>query len=280
MTIHQAYLAFHDGRKIPQLGYGTWQLTGEVAVPAILTALETGYRSIDTAAMYGNETEVGLAVARSGIPREDLFITTKVWNNRHGHDEPKIALAESLERLQLDYVDLYLIHWPVPKENRYLETWQALIQLRDEGLAKSIGVCNFEVEHLQALLDQTGVLPVVNQIELHPYFQQAALRSFHADHGILTQAWSPLGQGTVLQDPVILELAHRLQITAAQVILAWHLQSGRLVIPKSANAQRIRENFNVWTAHLDDAALQRIAQLDQPDGRIGPDPMRFHLMSS
>ncbi|MFA7438998.1 aldo/keto reductase [Castellaniella sp.] len=278
MTTQQATLAFHDGRRIPQLGLGTWKLTGETAVPAILAALEAGYRAIDTAYIYYNETEVGQAIARSGIPRNELFVTTKVWNNRHGHDEPKAALEESLERLGLDAVDLFLIHWPVPMEHRYIETWQALIQLRDEGLAKSIGVCNFEIDLLQELLDQTGVLPVLNQIELHPYFQQKALRAFHADHGILTQAWSPLGHGSVLQDPVFLELAHQLQATPAQVILAWHLQSGHLAVPKSGNAQRIRENFNVWNLHLDDDAMARIAALDRADGRTGADPMRFHLM--
>ena len=278
MSTNQPMLTFHDGRRAPQLGLGTWQLTGEAVVPAIQAAVETGYRSIDTAAIYGNEAEVGRGIAQCGIPREDLFVTTKVWNDRHGHDSTKTALQESLDKLGLDYVDLYLIHWPVPREKRYLETWEALIQLRDEGRARSIGVCNFQLNHLQTLLDGTGVLPVVNQIELHPHFQQAELRAYHDDHDIRTEAWSPLGRTQALQDPVIQELAHQLQATPAQVILRWHIQMGHMVIPKSSNPERIRENFNLWSLHLNEAAMDRIASLDRADGRIGPDPDNFSLM--
>ncbi|MGB6243269.1 MAG: aldo/keto reductase [Castellaniella sp.] len=278
MSSNQPYLTFHDGRRVPQLGLGTWQVTGEDTAPAVQAAVEAGYRAIDTAYIYYNEAEVGQGIARCGVPREDLFVTTKLWNNRHDRDSAKSALQESLDRLQLDYVDLYLIHWPVPKESRYLEAWEALIQLHDDGRAKSIGVCNFQMHHLQKLLDKTGVLPVVNQIELHPYFQQTELRAYHADHDILTEAWSPLGQGQVLQDPVIQELAHQLQATPAQIILRWHIQMGHMVIPKSSHADRIRENFNLWNLHLDDAAMARIAALDRADGRIGPDPELFHVM--
>lgn len=278
MSSNQPYLTFYDGRRTPQLGLGTWQVTGDATAPAVQAAIEAGYRAIDTAYIYYNETEVGQGIAQSGVPREDLFITTKLWNNRHELDSAKSALQESLDRLQLDYVDLYLIHWPVPKEKLYLQAWEALIQMRDDGRAKSIGVCNFNADHLQNLLDKTGVLPVVNQIELHPYFQQTELCAYHADHGILTEAWSPLGQGQVLTDPVIQELAHQLQASPAQVILRWHIQMGHIVIPKSANPDRIRENFNLWNLHLDDAAMARIATLNKADGRIGPEPELFHVM--
>ncbi len=278
MSTNQPYLTFHDGRRVPQLGLGTWKLPAEETAPAILAAIEAGYRSIDTAYIYYNEAEVGQGIAKCGVPREELFVATKVWNNRHGHDSTKSALQESLDRMQLDYVDLYLIHWPVPLEKRYVETWEALIQLRDEGRAKSIGVCNFQIGHLQRLLDTTGVLPVVNQIELHPYFQQHDLRTYHADHDILTEAWSPLGQGQLLQDPAIQELAHQHQATPAQICLRWHIQMGHMVIPKSAQPARIRENFNLWNLHLDEAAMARIARLDRADGRIGPDPQTFRLM--
>ncbi len=278
MTINQPYITFHDDHRAPQLGMGTWQLTGDAVVPAIQAAAEAGYRSIDTAAIYGNEAEVGRGIAQCGIPREDLFVATKVWNDRHGHDSTKTAFQESLDRLGLDYVDLYLIHWPVPQNKRYLDTWEALIQLRDEGRARSIGVCNFQVGHLQKLLDSTGVLPVVNQIELHPHFQQAELRAYHQDHDICTEAWSPLGRTQALRDPVILELAHQLQTTPAQVILRWHIQMGHMVIPKSSQPTRLQENFNLWNLHLDDAAMARIATLDRADGRIGPDPDTFYLL--
>ncbi|MER1966863.1 aldo/keto reductase [Castellaniella sp. GW247-6E4] len=278
MSTNQPYVSFHDGRRAPQLGFGTWQIPEADAAAAIHTALEAGYRSIDTAYIYYNETGVGQGIARSGIARDELFIATKVWNNRHGHDSTKAALRESLDRLQLDYVDLYLIHWPVPMEGRYIDAWEAMIQLRDEGLAKSIGVCNFQVPQLQKLLDKTGALPVLNQIEVHPYFQQAELRAYQADHDIITEAWSPLGQGRVLENPALVAIAHKHQASTAQVILRWHLQSDRMAIPKSVTPARIQENFNLFNLHLDDEDMARIAALDDPEGRIGPDPDQFHLM--
>ncbi len=279
MSLNQTYLHFHDGRSAPQLGLGTWRLKDGQAIPAIKTAVASGYRSIDAAYIYYNEADVGQGIAQCGVPREDLFVSTKVWNTRHGHDSTKAALHESLDRLKLDYIDLYLIHWPVPKENNYVQAWEALIQLRDEGLAKSIGVCNFQINHLQNLLDKTGVTPVVNQIELHPYFQQEKLRAYHEDHGIITEAWSPLGQGTTLKDPVILEIAQKHQKTPAQIILRWQIQLQNMVIPKSANPERIKQNIDVWNFTLDESDLERIAGLDKADGRIGPDPERFHDMS-
>ncbi|MER1939242.1 aldo/keto reductase [Castellaniella sp. FW104-16D08] len=279
MVSTQPYLSLHDGRRTPQLGFGTWQLSRAEAAPAVEAAIAAGYRSIDTAAAYGNEVEVGLGIAKSGIAREELFVATKVWNNRHGHDLTKAACEESLDRLRLDYVDLYLIHWPTPKQQRYVEAWEALIQLHDEGRAKSIGVCNFQTRHLQRLLDATGVLPTVNQIELHPHFQQAELRAYHALHGIQTEAWSPLGRGQALQDPVIREIAHTHQATPAQVVLRWHIQMGHMVIPKSAHTARIEENFNVWNVFLDDEAMEKIAQLDRADGRLGPNPDTFNMIT-
>lgn len=278
MSITQPFITFHDGRKAPQLGFGTWQIPDEDVPAAIHTALEAGYRSIDTAYSYYNEAGVGKGIAQSGVPRDELFVATKVWNNRHGHDSTKAALHESLDRMQLDYVDLYLIHWPVPKENNYIEAWAALIQLRDEGRAKSIGVCNFQIPHLQKLLDKTGVLPVVNQIELHPYFQQSELRAYHADHEIITEAWGPLGRGTILEDPVLNAIAHKHQVSAARVVLAWHIQLGNMVVPKSVTPSRIADNINIFGIHLDDEDIAQIAALDKDDGRIGPDPDLFNLM--
>lgn len=278
MSFNQPYITFHDGRKAPQLGLGTWKITGEAVAPAIQTAVSNGYRAVDTAYIYYNETEIGQAIANCGVDRKELFITTKLWNNRHGHDSTKAAFEESLNKLNLDYIDLFMIHWPVPKEALYIETWEALIRLQDDSRARSIGVCNFEDRHLQKLLDNTGVIPVVNQIEIHPYFQQAELRQYHKDHDIITEAWSPLGQGEALKDPVIAAIAHKHQISPAQVILAWHIALGNMVIPKSATAERIIENFNIWNIRLDEDDMAQIATLDRADGRIGPDPERFHDM--
>lgn len=277
MSGNQNSITFHDGNTAPQLGLGVWQVEDDIAASVVATALEIGYRSIDTAAIYGNEAGVGKGIAQSGISREALFVTTKLWNDRHGHDISKAAFNESLEKLGLDYIDLYLIHWPAPTQGRFVDAWESLIQLHDEGRAKSIGVSNFNISHLQLLLDETGVLPVVNQIELHPNFQQQALRDFHAEHGIVTEAWSPLGRGRLFQDPVLAGIAHKHGCTVAQVMLRWHTQLGHMVIPKSVHADRLAENFHIFDLKLDDDDMAVIASLDQADGRAGPDPDTFYL---
>lgn len=270
-------ISFHDGRTAPQLGFGVWQVEDDIAESVVKSALDTGYRSIDTAAIYGNEKGVGRGIASSGIKREELFIATKVWNDSHGHVSTKQAFDESLEKLGLDYVDLYLIHWPVPKAGLYVEAWECMIQLRDEGRAKSIGVCNFNISHLQRLLDETGVLPVLNQIELHPHFQQAELRDFHAEQEIITEAWSPLGRGRLLEDPVLTAIARKHKRSSAQVIIRWHIQLDNMVIPKTVTPSRMRENYDVFNFALDDKDMADIAALDRPDGRDGPDPELFRL---
>lgn len=277
MPSQQNTVTFYDGRSAPQLGLGVWQVQNDEAATVVETALKSGYRSIDTAAIYGNEDGVGRGVSASGVARDDLFIATKLWNDRHGHDSAKEAFQESLDRLGLDYVDLYLIHWPAPRQNKFVDAWESLIQLRDEGRAKSIGVCNFNVPHLQTLLDQTGVLPVVNQIELHPGFQQAELREYHAEHDIVTEAWSPLGRGSMLGHPALAPIAEKHGRSVAQIILRWHIQLGNMVIPKSITPSRIQENIRVFDFSLDEADMAAIAKLDDPAGRTGPDPEVFHL---
>ena len=266
---------FHDGRSAPTLGLGTWQIPDDQAAAVVEQALELGYRSIDTAAIYGNEAGVGKGIRASGVPREELFVATKLWNDSHAHGTSRPAFEASLERLGLDYVDLYMIHWPVPKAHLFVQAWEALIQLRDEGLVKSIGVCNFDSVLLQELLDQTGVLPVVNQVELHPRFQQAELREYHAANDIITEAWSPLAQGTIKDDAVLAGIAKQYGRSVAQVILRWHVQSGNIVIPKTTRPERLKENAAVFDFQLSDADMEAIAQLDSPDGRVGPDPATF-----
>lgn len=270
-------LTFHDGKNAPQLGFGVWQIPEDTVDGVVKSALDVGYRSVDTAAIYDNERGVGRGIAQSGVPRDQLFVTTKVWNTDHGHDQTRQAFEISLDKLGLDYVDLYLIHWPVPSVNQYVEAWEAMIQLRHEGRAKSIGVCNFNVSHLQQLLDKTGVLPVVNQIELHPLFQQSALREFHAEHDIITEAWSPLGQGQLWDNPTLQTLAQKHQRSLAQVVLRWHLQLGNMVIPKSVTTARLKENMAIFDFQLDDDDMAAIATLDNPDGRTGPDPDLFRI---
>lgn len=270
-------LTFHDGRQAPQLGLGVWQIPDDTVNGVVTTALDSGYRSIDTAAAYDNETGVGRGIAESDVRRDELFITTKVWNTDQGHEETRAAFNLSLDKLGLDYVDLYLIHWPTPQRKQYVQAWEAMIQLRDEGRAKSIGVCNFNIDHLQRLLDKTGVLPVVNQIELHPLFQQAELREFHTENDIITEAWSPLGQGQLWTEPTLTKLAQKHQRSVAQIILRWHIQLGNRVIPKSVTPSRLQENINVFDFELDDSDMAVIAGLDTPDGRIGPDPALFNL---
>jgi len=269
----QPTLSLNDGSQIPQLGFGTWQIQEEDASVAVSAALAAGYRLIDTASIYGNETGVGEGILLSGVPRAEIFVTTKLWNNHQGYDETLRACDESLRRLRLDYVDLYLIHWPMPHRGRYLESWRALIKLKDEGRARSIGVSNFQIPHLRRLLDETGVVPSINQIELHPYFQQRPLRVFHAQHEIVTESWSPLGQGgALLRNERVLHIAQKHHKTPAQVVLRWHLDSDLIVIPKSANPGRIRENFHVFDFRLDAEDIDLLNDLDNPKGRIGPDP--------
>ncbi|MDR1646574.1 MAG: aldo/keto reductase [Zoogloeaceae bacterium] len=274
----QTFLTLDNGATIPQLGLGTWQTPEPEAASVIQTALAAGYRLIDTAAIYNNETGVGrgleAGMAALELARGAVFITTKLWNDRQGFDSTLRACDESLARLGLDYVDLYLIHWPAPRQNRYLESWQALIRLREEGKARAIGVSNFEAAHLERIIGETGVVPAVNQIELHPDFQQKPLRAVHARHGILTQSWSPLGQGNLLQQPQISAIARKHGKTAAQIILRWHLEEGLLVIPKSGHAERIASNFAVFDFVLDAEDRKTLAALDNAKGRLGPHPDR------
>jgi 2,5-diketo-D-gluconate reductase A len=269
----QPLVTLNDGRTMPQLGLGVWRTPQEVAAEVVKTALTAGYRSVDTAAIYGNERGVGEGLKAADLARDDIFLTTKVWNDNQGFDATLAAFDKSLARLGVETIDLYLIHWPAPKKDLYLETWKALVRLKEEGRAKSIGVSNFGPEHLQRLLDETGVVPAVNQVELHPSFQQRALREFHARHGVHTESWSPLGQGKQLDDPVVAEIATKHGRTPAQVVIRWHLDSGLIVIPKSVTPSRIVENFAVFDFKLDADDLSKLAGLDTAAGRIGPDPV-------
>jgi diketogulonate reductase-like aldo/keto reductase len=265
-------ILLNNGVRIPQLGFGVFQVPDDETATAVSTALETGYRSIDTAAIYGNEKGVGQALASSGVPRDDIFVTTKLWNSEQGHDSALRAFDASLEKLGLDHVDLYLIHWPMPARDLYLDSWRALEKIQADGRARSIGVSNFRPADLTRLMENSGVVPVVNQIELHPQLQQQELRDFHAKHGIATEAWSPLAQGgELLKDPAVTAIADRHGKSAAQVILRWHLQLGNVVIPKSATPSRIRENFDVFGFALGDDDMKAIAALDSGT-RVGPDP--------
>jgi len=268
----QPTILLNDGSQIPQLGFGTWQIPEEKASVIVSTALVAGYRLLDTASIYGNETGVGEGILLSGVPRKDIFVTTKLWNNHQGYDETLRAHDESLRRLRLDYVDLYLIHWPAPRQDRYVESWRALVKLKNEGRVRSIGVSNFQIPHLRRLRDEIGVIPSINQIELHPYFQQRSLRVFHAQHEIATESWSPLGQGAVLRNERVLRIAQKHRRTAAQVVLRWHLDNGLVTIPKSVNPERIRNNFNVFDFQLDAEDMALLSDFDSPTGRIGPDP--------
>lgn len=261
--------------EIPQLGFGVWQVPEEEVVDAVTTAIETGYRSIDTARLYGNERGTGEAIAKASVPREELFVTTKVWNDDHGFDSTIAAFEGSMQRLGLETLDLFLIHWPAPKQDKYVDTWKALLRLREEGRVRAVGTCNFHVPHLQRLLDETGELPAINQVELHPYLQQSELREFHAANGVVTEAWSPLASGgDVLKDETIAKVASKHGVTPAQAILRWHLDIGNVVIPKSVTPSRIRENFDVFGFRLDEEDLAAIATLDRGH-RTGPDPDAF-----
>ncbi len=272
-------LELNDGHDISQLGFGVFQVPPQDTAEVVAHALSAGYRQLDTAAAYHNEAGVAEGIARSELQRADVFVTTKLWNSDHGRDRARRAFQDSLERLGVDYLDLYLIHWPVPSVELYAETWQALCELRAGGRARSIGVSNFTAEHLQRIIEESGVVPAVNQVELHPRLQQAQLRRFHEQHGILTEAWSPLGQGAILDEPTILRIAEELGRTAAQVVLRWHVQLGNIVIPKSVTPARIEENFRIFDFELDEEHMRAIEGLDAGDGgRIGPDPVTFAVV--
>lgn len=267
-------VSLNSGHPMPQLGFGVFQVPPDEVQQAVATAFEAGYRSIDTAAMYRNETGVGKAIAESGLPRDELFITTKLDNDAHGYDNARAAFRDSLDKLGLDYLDLYLIHWPLPAKDRYVETWQALVSLRDEGLVRSIGVSNFQVAHLDRVIGETGVTPALNQIELHPYLTQDQLRGYDAEHGIATEAWSPIAKGgELLRDATVTALAEKHGKTPAQVVIRWHVELGNVVIPKSVTPSRIAENIDVFDFELDEGDIQEISALNR-DERTGPDPDR------
>jgi 2,5-diketo-D-gluconate reductase A len=264
--------ALNDGTTIPQLGFGVFQVPQEQTYQAVTTALQAGYRHIDTAKAYRNEAGVGRAIVDSGIPREQLYVTTKLWNGDQGYESTLRAFDTSLAQLDLDYLDLYLIHWPVPAKDEYVNSYKAFEKIKSDGRVRSIGVSNFTVDHLGRLLGETSVVPVLNQIELHPNFAQSELRAFHADHDIRTQAWSPLGQGgALLQEATLTEIGTAHGKSAAQVVLRWHLQLGNIVIPKSVTPERVAANIDVFDFELTGDEMASVATLDN-GGRLGPDP--------
>lgn len=268
-------VTLNDGSQMPQFGFGVWQIRPLETAATVAAAFKAGFRLIDTAAGYGNEAEVGQALKPGAVPRDAVFVTTKLANEDQGFEEALRAFDRSMELLGLDAVDLYLIHWPCPGRDRYVETWRALVRLKQEGRARSIGVSNFEPEHLQRLFDEVGTTPAVNQIELHPRFQQRVLRDFHARHGIITQSWSPLGRGRLVDDPVIAAIAAKHNRSWAQVVLRWHLELGISVVTRSASPARIQQNYASLEFALDADDMAQLARLDRPGGRVGPDPNRM-----
>lgn len=274
MTSLRTNLSLNDGRAIPQFGLGLWQVPADTTARVAAEALGLGYRLLDGASIYGNEEGLGEGLRRSGVARDDVFVTTKVWNDAQGYDATLRAVDESLARLKLDWLDLCLIHWPVAQKDLYVPTWKALIRLREEGRIGSIGVSNFNAIHLERLIGETGVVPAVNQIEIHPRLQQAELRDKNAELGILTQSWSPLGQGRSFDHPTIRTIAARLGVTPAQVILRWHIELGLSVIPRSSQPQRLAENASIFDFSLAPEDLRQIEALDCQE-RTGPDPLQF-----
>ena len=269
-------IELRGGVEIPQLGFGVFQVPPDETVESVGRALEAGYRHIDTAAAYRNEEQVGEAIRASGLARDEVFVTTKCFNTNHGYDEATAALQRSLSRLGFDALDLYLIHWPVPKRDRYVDTWRAFIDAEKAGRTRAIGVSNFQPDHLRRVIDETGVTPAINQVELHPYFQQRELRRAHEELGIVTEAWSPLAQGAVLDEPTITKIADAHGKTPGQVVIRWHLQLGNVVIPKSVTPERIAQNFDVFDFDLSGEEMGAIEALDR-NKRIGPDPDTFEL---
>jgi 2,5-diketo-D-gluconate reductase A len=268
-------ITLNNGVEIPQLGFGTFKIPPEETRAAVLTALEVGYRHVDTAQMYGNEREVGEAVRDFGLAREDLFVTSKLNNGFHERAKALRAFDRTMAELDIEYLDLFLIHWPLPRRNRFVEAWQALIEMVQSGRVRAIGVSNFNADHLQRLLDETDMVPAVNQIEVQPYLTQDALRTFNGEHGIATEAWSPLARGKVAGDPVIVGIAERLGRTPAQVTLRWHIQRGDIVFPKSVRRERMAENFALFDFELSDDDMAAISALNA-DRRTGADPASFH----
>ncbi len=275
-TAEQPRIAFNDGRSIPQIGLGVFDMAEKETAALVSTAIAAGYRHIDTATLYGNEAGVGEGVRQAaqeyGVPRDEVFVTTKLWSTEHGRDRTLAAFEKSERLLGLGPVDLYLIHWPSPQRGLYVETWRTLIELKEEGRILSIGVSNFNAEQLDRLIGETGVTPAINQIECHPAFQQRALREANADRGIVTESWGPLGRGNLLSHPVLARIAEKHERTAAHVMIRWHVQSGLVVIPKSAKPERIRANFDVFDFALDEEDMAAITAMDAPGGRVGPNP--------
>jgi 2,5-diketo-D-gluconate reductase A len=269
-------ITLNDGNTIPQLGFGVWQVPNDEVTEPVVTAIETGYRSIDTAQGYDNEEGVGQAIREAGVPRDQLFITSKLRTKDQGYDNTLRSLDGTLQRLGLDYLDMFLIHWPVPAHDRYSDTWRAFIQAQKDGKIRSIGVSNFLPEYLERIINDHGVKPVVNQIELHPYYQQRDVREIHERLGIKIESYSPLGSGAVLKDETIGDIASKHGKEPAQVMIRWHLQQGLIVIPKSTHAERIRSNFDVFGFELDQDDMDRIAKLDRPDGKTGSQPAEFN----
>lgn len=267
----------HDGLELPAIGFGTYQVKGFDGAEAIASALDTGYRLLDTAVNYENEGTIGKAIRMSDVPREDILVTSKLPGRFHQYDKVHLAVEESLCRMGLDYVDLYLIHWPNPSQGLYVEAWQGLIDACNDGLIRHIGVSNFLPGHIEMLSQATGVIPAVNQVELHPFFQQNEIRQYDEEHGIITEAWSPLGRANqMLRNKVILEIANKHGASAVQTILRWHVQIGDVSIPKSLNPERQRENFFLWDFELDKEDMKRMSLLDNPEGRSRAQDSRWH----
>lgn len=264
----------NNGQKMPQLGLGVYKVGQDIAVDLVQMAIEAGYRRIDTAALYDNEQEVGAGIRKSGVAREEIFVTTKIWNDRQGYDNALEAIDESLTRLNIDYLDMLLIHWPAPTQDKFVDTWRAFERALESGKVRGIGVSNFNPPHLEKLLAAGGTVPALNQVELHPGFQQADVRAFNASHGIATEAWSPLARGKYNEEPILIEIANKYEKTAAQVIIRWHLDIGNLVIPKSSHPDRLRENIDVFDFSLSNEDLAAIESLDS-GFRTGLNPDEF-----